>query len=112
MTPLFPILAISAAAFIMFLYGRVRTWKPQTSRQLKLTDSKKFAAASFIVIIVVAVAYSGYNAYQMTVRDQLHLPIKKATAYLAGHLDSNQSAVLVCSFNLLEPRYVPLLFAN
>ena len=29
-TPLFPILAISAAAFIMFLYGRIRAWKPQT----------------------------------------------------------------------------------
>ena len=28
-TPLFPILAISAACFIMFLYGRVRAWKPQ-----------------------------------------------------------------------------------
>ena len=28
-TPLFPILAISAACFIMFLYSRVHAWKPK-----------------------------------------------------------------------------------
>ena len=28
-TPLFPILAISAACFIMFLYGKIHAWKPK-----------------------------------------------------------------------------------
>ena len=28
-TPLFPILAISAACFIMFLYGKIQAWKPK-----------------------------------------------------------------------------------
>jgi 4-amino-4-deoxy-L-arabinose transferase-like glycosyltransferase len=100
-TPLFPILAISAACFILFLYGRVRGWKPQTVG-FKGERYKKFAAAAFVVIIASTVAYSGYNAYEMTVRDQIHIPIKEATAYLAGNLTSNQSAVLVCPYNLLN----------
>jgi len=100
-TPLFPILAISAACFIMFLYGRVRAWKPQTIG-INGDRFKKLAAVFFIVIIASAVAYSSYDAYQMTARDQIHIPIQESTAYLAAHLDQNQSAVLVCAFNLLD----------
>ena len=100
-TPLFPILAISAACFILFLYSRVRSWKP---RQIGFKGDlkKKLAGALFILVIVSAVAYAGYDSYQMTVRDQIHIPIQEATNYLANHLEQNQSAVLVCSFNLLD----------
>jgi 4-amino-4-deoxy-L-arabinose transferase-like glycosyltransferase len=101
-TPLFPILAISAACFVMFLYGRMQGWQPQQFSGIKARRLKKVTAATFVAIIVCAVAYSGYNAYQMTVRDQIPIPIEEATVYLAGHLDQNQSAVLVCPFNLLS----------
>ncbi|MCL4429680.1 MAG: glycosyltransferase family 39 protein, partial [Chloroflexi bacterium] len=100
-TSLFPILAISAACFVMFLYEKVHAWKP---RQLGIKGDriKKLAAVAFIAIIVSAVAYASYDSYQMTARDQIHIPIQEATNYLAGHLDQNQSAVLVCAFNLLS----------
>ncbi len=100
-TPLFPILAISAAAFIMFLYDRLKAWKPQ-QESINNDRSRKLAAAFFIIIIASAVVYSSYEAYQMTERDQIHIPIQEATEYLAGHLGQNQSAVLVCAFNLLD----------
>ncbi len=100
-TPLFPILAISASCFIMFLYGKVRAWQPKEAA-INVKRYKKAAAATFIILIAGAVAYSGYEAYQMTVRDQINIPVKDATAYLVSHLDGNQSAVLVCSFNLLS----------
>ncbi len=100
-TPLFPILAISAACFIMFLYSRVRGWKPQETG-IRGERLKKMAAAIFVIIIISAVAYSSYEAYQMTVRDQIHIPIQEATSYLTGNLSQAQSAVLVCSFNLLS----------
>ena len=100
-TPLFPILAISAACFIMFLYGRIHAWKP---KQVGIESDrlKKLAAVFLIVIMVSAVAYASYDTYQMTARDQIHIPIQEATNYLATHLDKNQSAVLVCAFNLLS----------
>jgi 4-amino-4-deoxy-L-arabinose transferase-like glycosyltransferase len=100
-TPLFPILAISAACFVMFLYGKVERWKPQQVG-VKSVRYKKLAAVAFIAVIVGAVAYSGYASYQMTVRDEIHIPVQEATAYLSSHLEGNQSAVLVCSFNLLS----------
>jgi 4-amino-4-deoxy-L-arabinose transferase-like glycosyltransferase len=100
-TPLFPILAISAACFIMFLYSLVRAWKPKQVG-IKAERLKKLAALLFIVIIASAFAYSTYNAYQMTIRDQIHIPIQEATNYMADHLSQNQSAVLVCAFNLLN----------
>jgi 4-amino-4-deoxy-L-arabinose transferase-like glycosyltransferase len=100
-TPLFPILAVSAAVFILFLYGKISRWQP---RQLGLKGAriKKLAAILFIGIIASTVVYSSYEAYQMTVRDENHIPIQEATQYLANHLDENQSAVLVCAFNLLD----------
>jgi 4-amino-4-deoxy-L-arabinose transferase-like glycosyltransferase len=100
-TPLFPILAISAGSFIMFLYGKVHRWKPQhaglTGRRLK-----KLAAPLLIAIVASMVVYSGYDAYKMTVRDQIHIPIQETTEYLATHMNQKQSAVLVCAFNLLD----------
>lgn len=69
---------------------------------MKGSRQKKLAAAFFIVIIASLVAYASYDTYKMTARDQIHIPIQEATDYLAGHLDQNQSAVVVCSFNLLS----------
>jgi 4-amino-4-deoxy-L-arabinose transferase-like glycosyltransferase len=100
-TPLFPILAIAAACFILFLYGKVHAWKPQP---IGFTGSrfKKFAAVLLIAIVASMVVYSSYDAFQMTERDQIHIPIQEATNYLAGNLEQNQSAVLLCPFNLLD----------
>ena len=100
-TPLFPILAISAACFIMFLYGLVRSWKPKQVG-FKGDRAKKLAGVFFIVLVASTVAYAGYDSYQMTVRDQIHIPIQETTNYLAANLSQNQSAVLVCAFNLLN----------
>lgn len=97
---LFPILAVSAASFIAFLYGKVRSWKPKTLG-VEGVRLKKLAAALFIFLAASTVAYSSYNAYQMTARDQISIPIQAATNYLAGHLGQNQSAVIVCASNSL-----------
>lgn len=97
---LFPILAVSAASFIAFLYGKVRSWKPKLSGVdgLRL---KKLAAVFFILLAASTIAYAGYNSYQMTVRDEIDIPIQATTNYLATHLGQNQSAVIVCASNLL-----------
>jgi 4-amino-4-deoxy-L-arabinose transferase-like glycosyltransferase len=100
-TPLFPILAISATSFIVFLYGRIQMWQPKKPA-LIVRRYKKALSFAFIALTAGALVYSGYEAYQMTVRDQIHIPVQEATEYLASHLDGNQSAVLVCSFNLLS----------
>jgi len=100
-TPLFPILAIAASCFILFLYNNMQTWKPLQTKARGI-KYQKLASIAFIVIIIGAVAYSGYSAYEMTVRDQIHIPVKESTAYLAANMTQTESAALVCSFNLLN----------
>ena len=101
-TPLFPVLAISASSFVFFVYGKLSAaWK---SKQLSLSNRRvrRVAAALFIVLAASAVFYSSYDAYQMTARDQIHIPLEETANYLAGHLNQNESAVIVCAFNLLN----------
>ncbi len=99
--PVFPILAISAASFLIFLYGKIRSWHPKQISPSRI-PIKKLAAALFIFLAASTIVYSANDAYQMTARDETSIPIAQTTAYLASHLSSNQSAVLVCSFNLVD----------
>jgi len=99
--PVFPILAISAACFLIFLYGKISRW------HLNLTGYnsvfvKKLVAALFIFLVVATVLFSANDSYQMTARDEVSIPIQQAAAYLIGHLEGNQSAVILCAFNLLS----------
>lgn len=98
---LFPILAIAAASFIVFLYKKIRSWKPK-QLGLKTDNLMKLFSAFFIILIASALIYSGYESYQMTARDQIQIPIQQTAEYLTGHLNQNQSAVIVCAFNLLN----------
>jgi hypothetical protein len=100
-TPVFPVLAISAASFIMFLHGKISLWKPKQA-SLNGQKTKKILATLLIILTTAAVIYSSFDAYQMTVRDQIHIPIEETANYLAGHLDLDETAVIVCAFNLLN----------
>jgi hypothetical protein len=100
--PLFPVLAISAASFVFFVYGKMgAVWK---SGQLSLGKLrvKRIAAALFIVLVASAIFYSSYDAYLMVERDQIYIPNEETANYLAGHMNLNQSAVIVCAFNLFN----------
>jgi 4-amino-4-deoxy-L-arabinose transferase-like glycosyltransferase len=101
-TPLFPVLAISAASFIMFVYDRAAaTWKcGQTSLNKK--KALKVAAGLFAVLAATAVVYSGYDAYQMVSRDQIHIPTQEATDYAANRMQQNESLMVLCAFNLFN----------
>lgn len=100
-TPLFPVLAISAASFVTFLYGKLSTWKPK-QQNLNKPATKKILAGLLIILTSAAIVYSSYEAYQMTVRDQIHVPTEETAKYIASHMSLDESAVIVCAFNLLN----------
>jgi len=98
-TPLFPVLAISAASFIMLAYGKAaEAWK---KKQISLNKKRalKVAAGLFIILAATAVVYSGNDAYQMVARDQIHIPIEEATNYAADRMNQNESIMVVCATN-------------
>jgi 4-amino-4-deoxy-L-arabinose transferase-like glycosyltransferase len=101
-TPLFPVLAISAASFMIFVWGKLAaSWKRE---RISLSKQKalRVTAGLFVVLAASAVVYSSYETYQMVARDQIHVPIDEATAYAASHMSQNESIVLLSPFNLFN----------
>jgi hypothetical protein len=101
-TPIFPVLAISAASFIMLACGKAaEAWK---HKQISLNKKRalKVAAGLFIIFAAVSLVYSSNEAYYMVARDQIHIPIEEATSYAVKHLGENESIVVLCAFNLFN----------
>jgi 4-amino-4-deoxy-L-arabinose transferase-like glycosyltransferase len=101
-TPLFPVLAISAASFILFVYGKLEaSWKSGQA-SLGKHHVRRIAAALFVVLAATAIIYSSNDAYQMVARDQIHIPIEEATSYAASHISENESIMVLQAFNLFN----------
>lgn len=101
-TPIFPTLAISAASFVMFVYDKAAAaWKRQ---QTGVTKKRwlKVAAGVFIVLTATAVVYSSYEAYQMTERDQIYIPVEEATNYAVSNMNPDEAIVVLSPFNMLN----------
>jgi len=95
---LFPALAISASALIIFAYDKLHgTWMQSVRVNRKKTT--KVVAGLLIVFLSVAVAYSvndiSYNVRQTDIK----IEIAKATDYVLTRDPSNQSIMLLCPFN-------------
>ncbi len=98
MVPLFPALAISATAFILFVYSKAEnTWKGHISVNKK--RAVKFAAGLFIVFLAVAMVYSVDDTYRWVAQDNIQIDIQEATTYAISHEDANQSIMVLCPFN-------------
>jgi 4-amino-4-deoxy-L-arabinose transferase-like glycosyltransferase len=100
--PLFPVLAISAASFIFFVYGKIgATWK---KGQVNLSNRrvKQIAAALFIAFVTSAIFFSSYEAYYMTAQDQIHVPVEEVTRYAVSNMTQNESMVLLGPFNMFN----------
>jgi 4-amino-4-deoxy-L-arabinose transferase-like glycosyltransferase len=101
-TPLFPVLAISAAVFVIFAYGRVaEAWK-RTQISLNKKRLLQVAAGLLVVLAVASVVYSSNDAYQMVARDQIHVPVEEATDYAADRMSQNESIMVLAAFNLFN----------
>ncbi|MCJ7560527.1 glycosyltransferase family 39 protein, partial [Candidatus Bathyarchaeota archaeon] len=101
-TPLFPVLAISAASFILFVYGKIEAAWKSGQASLGKHRVRRIAAAFFVVLAATAIIYSSNDAYQMVARDQIHIPIEEAANYVASHISGNESMVVLCAFNLFN----------
>lgn len=97
--PLFPVLAISAACFLTFCYGKLQNiWK---SAVINLNKKRlaKIAAGILIVFTVVSVSYAFYDGYQWTARYVIHVPVQEATDFAAAQLNQNESLAVLCPNN-------------
>ena len=101
-TPLFPVLAISAASFIAFVHSKAEQgWNHKQTRTIR-KKILKVAAGLFVILVASSFVYSSYNAYQMVARDQIHIPIEEATDYAVNNMTQNESIMVLCAFNLFN----------
>jgi hypothetical protein len=97
--PLFPVLAISAASFVTFIYGKLQgTWQSVAS-SLNMKRLVKLGAGALVVFTVATAAYSFYDGYQWAARYVIHIPIREATNYTAARLSQNDSIAVLCPNN-------------
>ena len=95
-------LAISGANLITSALSKgQKTWNIPN---LSLNKKRVLQIASGLLIIstLAGVAYSVNDAYTWVASDQINIPIQETANYLGNHLAQNQSAVIVCAFNLLD----------
>ena len=95
---LFPTLAISASALILFVYDKLHgTWM----RSINVTRKKatKVTAATLIVFLSVAMAYSINDIYHNVKQNDINIEIGQATDYAVVHDAANQSIMILCPYN-------------
>ena len=98
-TPIFPVLAISAASFIVLAFNKLaKAWK-STRINLNKKRMVKVGAAFLVVFSATSIAYSYYDGYQWVARYQIYIPIDEATSYAAAHMSQNESIMVVCATN-------------
>jgi 4-amino-4-deoxy-L-arabinose transferase-like glycosyltransferase len=101
-TPMFPVLAISATALSASAIGYAqKTWQ---SAKSSLTKKRlaKLSAALLIIFIATSVFYSSLDAYSWTAQDQPQIPIAQATAYVSSIAQPNQSVLVLCAHNFFN----------
>ncbi|HIJ08935.1 TPA: phospholipid carrier-dependent glycosyltransferase [Candidatus Bathyarchaeota archaeon] len=99
-TPLFPVLAISAAGLVFFAYRKISEALKKENTSLNRKRLLKAASVLLVILTISSIAYSSYNAYQMVARDQIHIPIEEATNYAIQNMKENESIVVLSPFNL------------
>jgi len=97
--PLFSILAISAASFVLFGYNKAAAaWK---SANLTLAKKRavKVAAFGFLFLVAASTLLSYYDGYSWSSRYEIMVPVKEVTDYAAQRLSQNGSILVFCASN-------------
>jgi 4-amino-4-deoxy-L-arabinose transferase-like glycosyltransferase len=101
-TPLFPVLAISAANLIASYLGRAKkTWQT-TKNSVIRKHLVKLSAGLVIILVAVGVFYSCSDAIYWVNSDKFEVPIREATVYAATFLSPNESVLVVCPVNFIN----------
>jgi 4-amino-4-deoxy-L-arabinose transferase-like glycosyltransferase len=99
----FPILAVSASDFILFIWKKLRDAITAHTPKMHRISLPKVAAAVFVVLIVVSAVYSLENAYYWVEKNHVHIPVKEASQYVSENSAPNETAVVLFPVNYFSP---------
>jgi 4-amino-4-deoxy-L-arabinose transferase-like glycosyltransferase len=98
-TLVFPILAVSASEFILFLWDKAKSRLRAPHISFREKNVIKVAAAVLVLLSAVSVVYSSREAYLWIERDDVHIPIGEATQYVAERTTLDDGIVVLCGGN-------------
>jgi len=101
--PLFPILAVSASDFILFIWSNLEDAMRAHKTKLHRISLPKIVAAVFVLLMATSVIYSLENAYYWVGKEQVQVPVKEASQYVSENSASNETAVVLFPVNYFGP---------
>jgi hypothetical protein len=105
-TPVFPILAISASDLILFMWDKVKDGLKEPKIRLHRTSIPKFAAAIFVLLIGTSFVYSWGDAHSLVAYEHAYVPVKETTLYVIENSTVNESTVILFTDNFFSEEMV------
>jgi len=97
--PLFPILAMSASDFILYIWDQIKNRLLAYKSSLRKTAMIKIIGIVFIMLIGASIVYSWRDAYSMVKDKQISIPTDEATRYVIENSASTDAVVLFFTVN-------------
>jgi 4-amino-4-deoxy-L-arabinose transferase-like glycosyltransferase len=101
-TPVFPILAVSASDFILFIWDKAKDILRDCQTSLRKANITKVAITVFMFLVVVSIFYSSRDAYLWVEQDHVHVPVEEASQYVAKRSALNETVVVLCAGNFFS----------
>jgi hypothetical protein len=110
MVSVFPVLALSASALLIYALGRMqKIWRnPQLSIKKKLIV--QVASVILAVIALIGTLYSVAEAVNWVANEQLMLPLEDVTAYVAKRIALGENVLVLMPFNVFGAGMVQFHF--
>jgi 4-amino-4-deoxy-L-arabinose transferase-like glycosyltransferase len=105
-TPLFPVLAISAASLITLGCAKLQKVWQSPNVNLSRRSLAKLSAIILVGLVAASAIYSCFDVYNWVIFDEFPVPIQEASDYALGSLRPDQSVAVACPLNLLNSEMV------
>jgi uncharacterized membrane protein len=100
--PLYPVVAVAGASFVMALYGRAeKSWK-SANNSVNMKRLGKVVAVLLIAGTASAVVYSAVDAERWIADESVYIPLPEATHYVASRINGTDELLVLCPINNLN----------
>ena len=99
-TPVFPILAVSASDFILFIWDKVKDGLKAYRNSLhRISVLKVVVTAVFVLLIGASLVHSWGDAYYWVEKDHVYIPLTEASRYVSENSAVNESVAVLFTGN-------------
>jgi len=105
-TPVFPILAVSASEFILFMWDKIKDGLRAYKTSLRRISIPKIAAIVFVLLMGVSLVYSWGDAYSWVEYEHAYIPIEEATQYVIENSALNETVAVLFKGNFFSTEMV------